>query len=110
MKNFKKYLDKVSGKEVHNIKVTVRSPWDSKRTRLSFNLEVESAFLENNFLMINFIISNRLVNDQDDEAEFEYLFNKPTFQEELRDDTYYFYKLNALGISPEEVHMFFRNK
>lgn len=110
MKNFKKYLDKVSGKEVHNVKVTVRSPYDSKRTRLSFDLEVESAFLSGDFFTISFNVSNRLVNDENDEAEFEYLFKKPTFQEELGEDTYDFYKLQILGVNLADVEMTFKYK
>lgn len=106
MKNFKKYLDEKSKKTVHNISVTIREPWTDKRTRLSFDLEVETAYLTEIF-KITFYISNRLVNGEPDEDEFEFLFNKRQFQEEFKEDTYENFFIRGFGIELEDFEIDF---
>ena len=96
-KDFKKILDKISGRQKHTINVTVRAPYDDKRYRLSFDVEIQSAIFTS-VMTITFIISNRTVNGEIDDQEFEYWFNKSNFQEEFKDDTYDFFKLYALGV------------
>lgn len=106
MKNFKRYLDKKSGKESYNISVTIVSPWDSTRTRLSFTLEIKSAFLSEIF-EIKFYIYNRLVNGENDEEEFEYLFNRKAFQESFKEDTYDNFHIQIFGVSLEDFEVEF---
>lgn len=101
MKNLKKYLDSLSGKEVHSVKVTVVSPWDSTRTRLSFTLEIKSAYLSEVF-KIKFYIYDRLVDGEPDDDEFEYLFSNNSFQESFKDDTYDNFNLMIFGIQPKD--------
>ena len=97
MRDLKKYLDEGTGKEVHNVKVTVISPWDNKRTRLSFDIEIKSAYLTNIF-ELTLYVSNRLINGEVDDGEFEFQFEKPKFQE----DTYENFYIIAFGIEPED--------
>ena len=104
MKNFKKYLDKISGKEVHKVSVTVVSPWTNTRTRLSFDIEIESTYLTNIF-ELTLYVSNRLVNGEVDDEEFEYQFNKTKFQEEFNYDTYETFKIMIFGIDPEDFEI-----
>ena len=101
MRNLKKYLDEGTGKEIHSIKVTVISPWDNRRTRLSFDIEIKSAILTNAFEIV-FYISNRLVNGEVDEEEFDYQFNRAKFQEELKEDTYENFNIVAFGVPLED--------
>ena len=103
-KNIKKLLDKITGKEIQHVSVTVMSPWDSKRTRLSFNVEVKSAYLSD-ILELSLYISNRLVNDEVDEEEFEWLFGKAKFQEEFKEDTYDNYKLEVFGVEISSLEL-----
>jgi hypothetical protein len=106
MKNLKKYLDEISGKEIQSVSVTIRSPYDYTRTRLSFNLKIESAYLTE-ILTIKFNIFNRKVNDESDDAEFEYLFNKNSFQEEFQRDTYENYNLVIFGVELENLELIY---
>ena len=101
MKNLKKYLKELSGKEVHSVKVTVVSPWVNERIRLSFDVEIKSAYLTN-ILELTFYISNRLVNGEVDDAEFEYQFLKAKFQEEFKEDTYDNFNMMVFGIEPKD--------
>ena len=101
MRNVKKYLDDLSGKKVHSITVTVVSPWDNHRKRLSFDVEIGSAYLTN-ILKLTFYVSNRLVNGEVDEEEFEYQFGKTKFQEELKEDSYHNFNVMVFGIKPED--------
>ena len=101
MRNLKKYLDEGTGKEVHIIKVTVISPWDNTRTRLSFDIEIKSAYLTNIF-ELTLYVSNRLVNGEVDDGEFEFQFEKPKFQEEFKEDTYENFYITAFGVEPED--------
>lgn len=101
MRNLKKYLDEGTGKEVHRITVTVISPWDNKRTRLSFDIEIKSAELTRIFELVLYI-SNRRVNGEVDEDEFDYQFNKNKFQEEFKEDTYENFNIVAFGIEPDD--------
>lgn len=106
MKNFKKYLDEKMKRSLHEIKVTIIEPWTHKKSRLSFNLEIESAYLTEIFV-ITFYISNRLVNGEQDEHEFEYLFGKKQFQEEFKEDTYENFFIVGFGIEPEDFKINF---
>lgn len=106
MKNFKKYLDKISGKEIHNLTVTIISPYNHERTRLSFDLEIESAYLTEIF-KITFYVSNRLVNGEPDEDEFDFLFKKSQFQEEFKMDTYDNFFIIGFGIELEDFEIDF---
>lgn len=103
-KNIKKLLDRITGKEIQHVSVTVISPWDSKRTRLSFNVEVKSAYLSD-ILELSLYISNRLVNGEVDDEEFEYLFEKSKFQEEFKEDTYDNYKLEFFGVEISSLEL-----
>ena len=103
-KNIKKLLDRITGKEIQSVSVTIVSPWDSKRTRLSFNIEVKSAYLSD-ILELTLNISNRLVNGEVDDGEFEYLFEKSKFQEEFKEDTYDNYKLEFFGVEISSLEL-----
>jgi hypothetical protein len=109
MRNLKDILNKITGKKVHSVKVTIISPWDSSRNRLSFDLEIESAYLTE-IVTINFFISNRLVNDEVDEEEFEWLFSKEKFQEELKEDTYDAFKISMFGVGIRDFEITFTEK
>ena len=106
MKNLKNFLDKKTGKDTYNISVTIYSGFDKTRTRLSFTLVIQTAYLNDVFNII-FYISNRRVNGEIDEEEFDYLFNKPSFQRELRNDTYDIFNLQFFGIDPENLKLKF---
>ena len=100
-KDIKKLLDRITGKEIQSVSVTVISPWDSTRTRLSFNVEVKSAYLSD-ILKLSLSISNRLVNGEVDDTEFEYQFEKSKFQEEFKEDTYDNFNMMVFGIEPKD--------
>jgi hypothetical protein len=104
MKDIKKILDTISGKEVQSVSVTLISPWDSSRNKMSFNLKIESATL-NEVLILKFLIFNRKINNESDNGEFDYLFNKKQFQEEFKQDTYDNFKLEVFGIEPEDLEL-----
>lgn len=104
MKNFKSILDKISGKEVQSVSVTIITPYNLIKTKLSFNLKIESAHLTE-VLTIKFNIFNRKVNDEFDDPEFEYLFNKNSFQEEFEQDTYDNYNLSMFGIDIDDLEL-----
>lgn len=106
MRNLKNFLDKKTGREVYNISVTIHSGFDETRTRLSFTLKIQTAHL-NDVFNITFYISNRRVNGETDETEFDYLFNKQSFQRELRNDTYDMFNLQFFGIDPENLKLKF---
>jgi len=107
MKNIKGYLDDISGKEIHSVSVLIRLPYDSRKTKLSFNLEIESAYLSE-VLTIKFSVFNRKVNDESDDSAFEYLFSKNSFQEEFKQDTYDNYNLMVFGISLEDLELIYK--
>jgi hypothetical protein len=109
MKNLKKYLDEISGKEIHSVSVFIRLPYDSRKTKLSFNLEIESAYLSE-VLTIKFNIFNRKVNDESDDPTFEYLFSKNSFQEEFERDTYDNFDLVIFGINLEDLELIYKFK
>jgi hypothetical protein len=106
MKNLKKYLDDISGKEIHSVSVLIRLPYDSRKTKLSFNLKIESVKLTE-VLTIKFNIFNRKVNDESDDPTFEYLFSKNSFQEEFERDTYENYNLAIFGVKLEDLELIY---
>jgi hypothetical protein len=104
--DYKKILEKIVGRKKQTIKVTVRDPYNDARYRLSFDIEIESAVLTQ-VMTITFKISNREINGEIDDQEFEYWFNKPNFQEEFKDDTYDFFKLSGLGVEYDDFEIEF---
>jgi len=109
MKNLKKYLDDISGKEIHNVSVFIRLPYDSRKTKLSFNLKIESAKLTE-VMTIKFNVFNKKVNDEPDNPTFEYLFSKNSFQEEFKRDTYENYNLSIFGVEIEDLELIYEFK
>jgi hypothetical protein len=103
--DYKKILEKIVGRKKQTIKVIVRDPYNDARYRLSFDIEIESAVLTQ-VMTITFKISNREINGEIDDQEFEYWFNKPNFQEEFKDDTYDFFKLSGLGVEYDDFEFF----
>jgi len=51
------------------------------------------------------MISNRTINDEVDEAEFEYQFQKQTLQEELKEMIYEKYKIELFGIDIDNLDL-----
>lgn len=101
-KDIKKLLDKITGKEVNHIRVTGTSPWDNSRSILRFNLEINRANFDEisgeNYITMFLMIYNRTINDEVDEDEFEYQFQKETLQEELKEMIYDKFKIDLLAV------------
>lgn len=106
MTDLKKFFDRLTGKKINRISVTAVEPWTNKRTRLSFSLEIESAYLTN-VLTLRFKVYDPLVDGEVDQDEFNFLFNKPIFQEQFKEDTYKHYKIKGFGIEPEDFEIEF---
>jgi len=106
LKDLKKILDRISGRQNHTISVTVIEPYDDTKHKLSFDVEIQSAIFTS-VMTVTFVISNGRVNGEIDDLEFEYWFNKPNFQEEFKVDTYDFFKLSALGVDYDDFEMKF---
>jgi hypothetical protein len=101
-KDIKKLLDRISGKEVNHIRITGTSPWDKSRSILRFNIEISKAifgeFEGRDYIVMYLMVSNRTTNDEVDEDEFEYQFEKQTLQEELKEMIYEKYKIELFGV------------
>ena len=110
MKNFKNFLDKKLGKSIHKIQVTVVSPYDSSKRRLSFDLEIKSAHLTDDGFELNLYISNKLLDGFEDDHEFNYLFSRGKFQEAIKEDTYDFFNIKIFGIDLKNFSINFFNK
>lgn len=108
-KDVKKLLDKISGKEVNHIRITGTSPWDKSRSILRFSIEINRAnFGEisgHNYITMFLMVSNRIINDEVDEDEFEYQFEKQTLQEELKEMVYEKYKIEMFGVEPINLEL-----
>jgi len=110
-KDIKKLLDRISGKEVNHIRITGTSPWDKSRSILRFNIEIIRAnFYDDeidghNYIVMYLMISNRTINDEVDEDEFEYQFQKETLQEELKETIYDKFKMDLLSVKYEYLEL-----
>jgi predicted transcriptional regulator len=108
-KDIKKLLDRITGKEVNHIRVTATSPWDKSRVILRFNIEINKANLDefegHDYIVMYLMISNRTTNDEVDENEFEYQFEKQTLQEELKEMIYEKYKIELFGIDIDNLDL-----
>ena len=108
-KDIKKLLNRIVGKEVNHIRVTGTSPWDKSRSILRFNMEINRAsFGEingDNYITMFLMVYNRTINDEVDEDEFEYQFQKETLQEELKEMIYDKFKINLLSVKFEYLEL-----
>lgn len=102
MKNLKKILDNIAGTNKHRIRVKIRDVWSDTFTVIRFVAEIESAYLTQ-VLTVKMNISDRTINDETDDSEFEYQFNKKSFQEEFSYDTYENFNLSLLGIEENDL-------
>ena len=102
--NVKKHITKLSGVSKSNIRVMAKSPWSNDYMILRFTAELESASLTE-VLSMTLNISNRTINDEHDDSEFEYEFEKELFQEELKEILYDKYKLKMLSIDLEDFEV-----
>lgn len=104
-KDIKKLLDKITGKEVNHINVVSISPWDKTRTRIKFDIEISKANFGvidgHNYITMFLMISNRTVDDEVNEDEFEYQFDKLSFLENLKETIYDKYKIELLSVELE---------
>jgi len=108
-KDVKKLLDKISGKEVNHLRVSEREPWGDYRYSLEFDLEINRANLGEiegwNYVTIFLMISNRTINDEVNDEEFEWQFQKPLFQESLKEKIYEKYKIELLGVEFDNLEL-----
>jgi len=101
-KDIKKILDRITGKEINHIRVSEREPWGGYRYSLEFDVEINKANLGeyegHNYIVMYLMVKNRTINDEVDEEEFEWQFQKPLFQESLKEKIYEKYKIVSFGI------------
>jgi len=101
-KDIKKLLDKISGKEVNHVKVTGTEPWGGDKYRLGFDVEIDRAnlgeFEGHNYILMYLMVKNRTINGEVDEEEFEWQFQKPLFQESLKERIHEKYKIEMFGV------------
>jgi hypothetical protein len=106
-KDIKKLLDKISGKKVNHLRVTSTEAWSNYRYSLEFDIEIDSAnlgeFEGQNYIVIHLMVSNRTINDEVNEEEFEWQFQKPMFQSEFKEALYEKYKIEALGVDLDSL-------
>jgi len=111
-KDVKKLLDRITGKEINHIRVTGTSPWDKSRFILRFNIEISKAnfgeFEGRDYIVMYLMVSNRTINDEVDEDEFEYQFEKQTLQEELKEMIYEKYKIELLGVDFDNFQIVYK--
>ena len=108
-KDIKKLLDKISGKEVNHLRVSGTEPWGGYRFSLEFDTEINRANLGEieglSYIVIYLMIRNRMINDEVDEEEFEWQFQKPLFQESLKETIYEKYKIEMFGVEFDNLEL-----
>ena len=117
VKNVKKILDKLVGKKILPIKITIRVPWDSRRISMRFDLEILSAkydFFSNPdengdyFISVDMKVTNKLIDDFVDDEEFEFRFQNLDFYETLKEELYIKYKISEVfGVVEESFELSF---
>lgn len=117
MKDVKKILDKVVGKKILPIKITIRVPWDSRRISMSFNLEILSAKYDfwgnpdesgDYIVSVDMKVTNKLIDDSIDDEEFEFRFQNLDFYETLKEELYIKYKIfEVFGVVEEAFELSF---
>lgn len=111
VKNVKKILDKLVGKKILPIKMTIMVPWDSRRISMRFDLEILSAkydFFGDYFISVDMKVTNKLVDDSIDDEEFEFRFQNINFYEDLKEELYMKYKISEVfGVSEDNFELAF---
>jgi hypothetical protein len=106
-KDIKKLLDKISGKEVNHLRISEREPWGGYRFSLEFDLEINKANLDEfegkDYIVMYLMVRNRTINDEVDEEEFEWQFQKSLFQESLKEKIYEKYKIEMFGVDLDSL-------
>jgi len=108
-KDIKKLLDKTSGKDINHLRVSGTEPWGGYRFSLEFDIEINRANLGEieglSYITIYLMITNRTINDEVDEEEFEWQFQKPLFQESLKEKIYEKYKIEMFGVEFDNLEL-----
>jgi len=106
-KDIKKLLDKISGKEVSHLRVTATEAWSNYRFSLEFDVEIKRAtlgeFEGSEYVIMFLIISNRMINDEFNEEEFEWQFQKPMFQANFKETLYEKYRIEMFGVDLDSL-------
>jgi hypothetical protein len=83
-----------------NCKITKKYPWDNRKDVLKFTLELIKAEIdEGDVISLNFIVKNIFFNGNRKLGnQFETIFYSWDVQDELRQEIYDKYKLDAVGV------------
>lgn len=108
-KDIKKLLNRITGKEVNHLRITSNNPWLDRKFRLMFDVEINRAnFGEingHNYIVMYLMVSNRTINDEVDDNEFDYQFQKQPLQEDLKEIIYDKFKIDLFSVEFEYLEL-----
>lgn len=102
MADLTKLLTKISEGPKFRLSVTKSYPWENRKDKLTFNIELLKAITneKGDSIDLKFLINNLFINgNRTTKGDFEHLFNTWDIQEDLREKIIEIYKLDRIGFS-----------